>query len=303
MRNFSREIRFDDIARQVSPADRAGLGPFVLAGVWRVTSPNSRFGGFSALIRLNSGQFRAMGDRNVSVKFTPPDRPGPRRLALGRAINVRLVNGGAALFDVEAAFRTPEGDTWFGLEANSRFYRIARGEKAGRFVHIPEMVDWPINGGAEAIARLRDGRWIALCETCGGGKGGLHLGLLFPQDPGMSRPERFGMTFPAGFDPVDAATLPDGRLLILARRLALFPPHFGSLILLADPAEWRRGRPWPTHVLARIDGRPLRENYEGMVLEPAGPASLALWLVSDDNSMLLQETRLIKLLFDPAALH
>lgn len=303
MRNFSRSIRFDDIAEEVTPADRAALGPLELEGIWRVSSPNSMFGGFSALTRLPSGSFRAYSDRNVTVKFTPPDRTGPQRIALGRAIDVRLVGGGYAVFDVESANRTPRGETWLGLEADTRMFRIASHARKGAFVSVPEIADWPINGGVEALVRLADGRWLALCESCGAAKGGLHLGLLFPDEPGKGAPERIGMTFTPGFDPVDATALPDGRVLILTRRLAVFPPHFSSEVAVADPAEWHRGRPWPTHTVARIDGRALRENYEGMLVEPTESDQVTLWLISDANFAALQETRLLKLRLDPARLN
>lgn len=302
MRNFARTIRFDDIADRASLADRAALGPFVLEGIWRLSSPNSRFGGFSALVRTPSGQFRAFSDRNVAVKFTPPDHAGSQRIALGRAIDIHLVQGGVIAYDVEAATQSPTGETWFGLEADSRFFHIAKGATKGRFVTIPEIADWPINGGVEALARLVDGRWLALCESCGTGKGGLHLGLLFPREPGKGAPERIGMTFTPGYDPVDAAALPDGRIVILTRRLAFFPPHFSSALMIADPAEWQRGRPWPTHEVARIDGPALRENYEGMLIEPSASGGLSVWLVSDANFAAVQETRLMKLRLEPASL-
>ena len=111
---------------------------------------------------------------------------------------------------------------WIALEDDWHVARIAKqaGAKqlgAARFYPVPALRDWPENGGAEAMARLADGRWIMLCETCGGGRGGLHLGLLFAGHPGTSAAQKFGIVLPAGYAPVDTVPLPDGRLLILTR--------------------------------------------------------------------------------------
>jgi hypothetical protein len=143
---------------------------------------------------------------------------------------------------------------------------------------------------------------MILCESCALNDAGAHLGLLFSGHPGQSALSPFRIVLPAGFDPVDIATLPDGRLLILTRRLSLFPLHFESRIVLADPAGIEPRRALPTTDLALIDGVNLRENYEGMALKPGKDGRMALWLISDGNDSAFQRTLLLELSFDPARL-
>lgn len=278
------------------------LGPFELGGLWKLDSPHSYFGGWSALLLMPSGQFLALSDRNMRLRFSPPgvvvkDIPQKTPVGIRKAIYLKRKDGGLEAFDIESAVLAPDKSIWFGLENDDRLIRVDEDRTKGAFVRLAALRDWPENGGAEAMTRLADGRWMILCETCGGRRDGLHLGLLFADYPDRSQPQKFGLVLPVGHDPVDMATLPDGRLLILTRRLVFFPLHFESTLVLADPAKLDLARPWATQELARIDDAAVRENYEGMALRPTG-AGLEVWLISDANGSALQETRLMKLCLD-----
>ena len=284
----------------------APLGPFRVDGLWRLTSPNSYFTGWSALAVMPSGAFMAFSDRNMRLRFTPPGFTGPQppalhRTVIRRAVFARRADRSLADLDIESVVLRPEGTFWFGTEDDARLIRIAPDRHHGSFVPVPEMKDWPVNGGAEAMTIMADGRWAILCETCGPRRGGLHLGLLFPGDPGVAPPRKFGIVLPPGFDPVDMAPLPDGRLLILTRRLSYLPLHFESGLVLADLAGLDPDRPLQTRELARITQPDLRENYEGMVVQQDA-AGTSVWLLSDDNGAASQQTRLIKLRLDREAL-
>ncbi|MCX7284331.1 MAG: esterase-like activity of phytase family protein [Novosphingobium sp.] len=314
-RRHDNRMRIDDLAPAATLAERQALGPFALAGIWRLTGADRRFGGFSALVPEAEGAaLRAISDRNRSLMIDLPVRTGWQPAAIPRMIGKRR-KGMKRLdfgFDIESAVRDPAtGALWLGLEYWNELARVDFGGTAGirtapalaHVVKVGAMHNWPRNGGPEAMARLNDGRWITLCETCDGGEGNLHLGLIFAGHPGESRARKFTLAIPPGFDPVDAATLPDGRVLILVRRLVLFPPHFEARIMLADLAALRPQHPLPTQELARLDGRSIRENWEGMALvRSAEDHDLALWLISDANDSAFQETRLLQLRFDPARL-
>lgn len=296
-------IRFETLTRNVSAAERGALGAFKLEHLWQMSSDNRRFGGYSALVLLPSGQFLAASDRNSWLRFTLPQRDGTAIFPLGSALVRRTWHSNNESFDVEAAVRDPvDGSLWIGLENNRNIARIGRRGGLAELTKIEALRDWPENGGAEALARLADGRWIMLCETCGGGRGGLHLGLLFAGHPGKSPATKFGIVLPAGFDPVDMVPLPDGRVLILTRSFGLFPPRFVSRIVLADFARLDVKRPLATQELARIEGRGVRENYEGMAIRKEADGSLTLWLISDANGLAFQQTRLMQLRLDPAKL-
>jgi hypothetical protein len=304
VRDNRQALHFQDISP--APSRSPDLGPFELSGLWRMSSPNSRFDGWSALLAMPSGQFLAMSDRNMRLRFTAPgvatpDIPVSRQVGIRRAVYLRQKNRTWAVFDIESAVLAPDESIWIGTEGDNRLIRIDRDRRKGAFVKVDAMKDWPINGGAEAMARLPDGRWIVLCETCGTRRAGLHLGLVFAGYPDRSRSQPLGIVLPTGHDPVDMGVLPDGRLLVLTRRFALFPPHFESALVLADPAGLDPARPWQTRELARIDRSDLRENYEAMAITSASTGPL-VWLLSDANGSAFQQTRLMKLGLDMARL-
>ncbi|OYW50333.1 MAG: hypothetical protein B7Y36_05290 [Novosphingobium sp. 28-62-57] len=303
-RHYDNRMRVDDVTARIGAPERRALGPFAPVAMWRLKGADRRFGGYSALVLRRDGMaLRAISDRNRTLQIDLPVRTGWQEAAIPRLI-VRSIGRGYYLgYDPESAVRDTDGAVWLGLEDAFHVVRADMRTAQARFFPVPELRDWPRNGGAEAMARLNDGRWIMLCESCGGGKGGLHLGLIFSGNPGQAKAQKFGLIMPPGFDPVDAATLPDGRVLILTRRLVLFPLHFEAQIVLADFAALDPKRPLPTQEVARLDGSPIRENWEGMALMPgANPRDLALWLISDANDSAFQETLLLQLRFDPQSL-
>lgn len=296
-------VWIEDLTAGVAPADRNALGPFKLERLWRLSSRHRRFGGYSALLALDSDRMLAISDRNAWIRFPEPRRPGRIAVPVGRAIAKPGDAGPDFGFDIESAVRDPsDGSLWLGLENEWHVARIGPGKVPLRFSGIPALRHWPENGGAEAMTRLADGRWVMLCESCAGESEGTHVGLLFAGRPGKLPPRTFAIALPAGFDPVDMATLPDGRVLILTRGYGLFPPRFVSRIVLADFAQADLARPLATRELARIDGRTLRENYEGMAIRADRTGTLSVWLIADANDTAFQETRLMQLSLDPSAL-
>lgn len=287
-------VLVEDILAHVPATERASLAPFAVEGLWRITGTDRFFGGYSALVQSRSGGLLAISDRNRMLSLALPVRAGWSHPETQRAISLRLPDGRYFGFDVESAVRDPDGTLWLGLEDNRSVVRVDTRLGKARLLDVPEIADWPRNGGTEAMARLPDGRWVMLCESCGTGRGGLHLGLIFPGHPGETRGQPFGLIVPPGFDPVDAVTLPDGRLLLLLRRFAFLPPHFEARLVLADLRKVDAARPLATQDMAALDGPYLRENWEGMALAPEGKR-LALWLITDANASAFQETRLLKL--------
>ncbi|MBB3859960.1 hypothetical protein GGQ88_001221 [Novosphingobium hassiacum] len=295
------QVRVEDLTPGVAAAERTALGPFRLDRLWRLSADHRRFGGYSALVPLDSGELLAISDRNAWIRIAEPLRPGRTRWPIGRLIARRGSKGLDFGFDVEAAVRdSTDGSLWLGLEKEWHVARIGPQPARLRFTGIRALRTWPENGGAEAMTRLNDGRWVLLCESCD--SGGAHIGLAFAGRPGQSAMQRFAIILPAGFDPVDMAPLPDGRVLILTRKLELFPPRFVSRIVLADMARLDASRPLATRELARIEGASVRENYEGMAIRADGRSRVTVWLIADANDTAFQETRLMQLSLDPAAL-
>ena len=160
---------------------------------------------------------------------------------------------------------------------------------------VPEWRDWPGNYGPETLVRLHDGRFIAVCECRSAWLGEYqHPGFLYPDDP-ISSGTGTAFTFAGadGYRPTDAAELPDGRVLVLMRRL-VWP--------IPDPAEIKLGQVWRGREIAEIAAPWPVDNYEGLTIERGADGQLVAWIISDDNGAALQRTLLLKVSIDEARL-
>jgi hypothetical protein len=168
------------------------------------------------------------------------------------------------------------------------------------------MASWVVNTGAEAMARLHDERFVAIREvTPSWFEARLHDAVLFAGDP-IAHPDgqRFRVDAPDDFSVVDMAVLPDGRALILMRRLLWpLPMRFAGRIVIADTARIRPGQVWRTIELAKLAPGWAVDNFEGIAAVPQADGRIAVWIISDDNHMrALQRTLLWKLSVDPVKL-
>lgn len=282
------KLRLPDEARELAPGLRLAAG-------WHLDSRSASFGGYSALLVLSGGELLALSDRGRFLRFAPPDA--------GRASPAMGAVGGAddrdkRQFDIESATRDPASDTiWLGYESRNAIRRVdARLIETGE-ARPAAMRDWPGNRGPEALARLADGRFVVLSEALGGHERRFAEGLLFAGDPVAGAAiTRFRFVPPEGFRPTDMAQLPDGRVLVLLRRLDLaLPPRLTSRLVVADPTAIRENGEWAWQPVAEIAAPLPAENYEGLAVEPRADGTLRLWLISDDNSSVIQRTLLLAL--------
>src|SRR5262249_24481649 len=102
-------------------------------------------------------------------------------------------------------------------------------------------------------------------------------------------PRRFTLVGPSGFRPTDMAQLPDGRLLILMRKLLWpAPARFAGRIVVADPHELDHGNLLHGAVVAKLSSSLPVDNFEGLAIEPRADGKVTVWLISDDNGALSQ---------------
>jgi Esterase-like activity of phytase len=291
------------------PSRMAQLGAFRVDGTWQLQSCDDRFGGFSSLLGLPGGKLLAITDRGSTLRFAPPG-------ARVRESPVFAPTGPLAVLartskDSESATMDPAtGRIWIGSETTNTIARRDPENGLYRVAKPPAMADWPENRGAEAMVRLADGRFIVLREGFGRpDDDGLlgsrrHEALVFPGDPiDGARPSRFSFVGPAGFNPVDMAQIPDGRVLILMRRLVWpLPIRVAGRIVIADPRAIRAGGDWPGEVVARLASDMQIDNFEGMAIVLGEAGEQIVWLISDANSASTQRTLLWKLKIDPRSL-
>jgi len=275
------------------------LGPVRAIGAWQLDSPNRHFGSYSALVPLGDGTLLAAADTGKRLRFTPPGRtgPGPK---FDYFADVDFADKSA--YDVEALARDPaNGRIWASYENKNQIARFDAQFHSLGFVRPPSMRRWRSNSGPEAMARLADGRFVVLAETGLGWFGKEGPGLLFPSDPvDGAVPVEFRFRPPEGYNPCDMAALPDGRVLILLRKIVWgVPPGFAGKLMVADPATIRPGEEWRAEPLADLRAPLPMDNYEGLAVELMPDGELTLWLISDDNSALYQRTLLLELLWRP----
>lgn len=298
--NDVQQLRIDALA----PVGRARVvpgaaGDLALRGVWHLTSPNTDFGGYSGLTIEAPGRFLALSDKGKFLRFALPAASAPGRPSIGLLNNDAKIS--KDLGDCEAVARDPlSGTLWCAYESFNAVFRYGPDLREQARYRPPAMQDWPSNKGPESMARLADGRFLIIAETFESEDGG-YPALLFPGDPTLRGiPAAFTFTGPDGFRPTDAAQLPDGRVLILMRRLLWpMPARFAAKLAIADPAEIAPGGIWAAREIASFGGPVPLDNYEGLAVEPQADGSVRLWIISDDNDAVTQRTLLLELALHP----
>lgn len=300
------ENRAQSVALHRIPLPRqcCRLGPITIDQAWQVGRRNSHFGGYSAILAARPGRLLAFSDNGLLLDMAEPIEGGSMPARIGAVVTVRPRRKGCC--DVESAALDPQTQQlWLAFEGSGAIQRRRGDLSLEGEVRPAAMRIWPGNQGAEAMARLADGRFIVLSEafTRRFSRQG-HPALLFPFDPlAGAAPMAFTFAGHPGYRPTDMAALPDGRVLIVMRALRWpFPIRFAARLMLADPSAIRPGREWPAIDLGEIAAPLPAENYEGLTLVPQADGTVTGWLISDDNAAALQRTLLLRLRIDPAKL-
>jgi len=303
-------LRSDVAVVTITPiTERAGVsGDLTLTGAWELTSPHGWFGGFSALV-LNKSEDGALAliagtDRGWLLDLdlageAPRAIPGSFRFVGDRK------RGRKEVVDLESLARDPAtGALWAGFENDNLIARYtADGPTTWRAP--PEIQQWSRNSGPETMTRLADGRFLMLAEGPVDGSDTVHEALLFAGDPVKAgKPLAFFFAAPPDYDPVDATQLPDGRVLILLRRVEYaIPARFDTAIAIADPASIRAGLAWTARVIQRLNGGVFADNFEGIAFVPSADdaASGTIWVIADNNFSGFQRNMLVRFAWDDLA--
>lgn len=272
---------------------------WALAGIWHYQADSLLFGGFSALLALEGDRLRAFSDRGYRFTLLLPDRADSAEPGPATGVAVQQVEQGRAmdLWDIEASTRDPAtGMYWLGFENYHAIQRFTKDDQPAGLRDLNKAVDWPKNSGIEAMVRLADGRFVVLPE-------GRRRGLLFAGDPvDGAAAQTFRIALPGeGFAITAAKQLPDGRLLVVLRKLVrpgpdAWPP-FGSALAIGEVP--RAGGVFAPAITLRLDDVLPRENYEGLAVRPRKNGRLDVWIIADDNVSLFQRSLLAKLIFSP----
>ena len=295
------ELDFVSVALPSQERMAAHLGPFQLERIWEMRSRTHRFGSYSALLIRPGGEMLALSDAGYSLRFR---QPGESQSDSGIGELPLSGDDSKSSRDVESATQDDKGTIWLGLEGKNAIFRMTPDLEVERQVQPESMRDWGENTGAEAMTRMEDGRFVVLSEGFSDWSDHLHPAVMFVGDP-AEKPnvQRFVFDGPTGFSPTDMAQLPDGRLLILMRRLIWpAPQRFAGRIAIGDPKAIRRGQPWRVTEVAQLSSDMPVDNFEGLAVVPRVDGRLTVWLISDDNYSPIQRTLLWKMSVDPTDL-
>ena len=291
-------------------ADRyaTDLAPFELTGAWEIRGDNSELHSFSGLAVAPAGALIAVTDRGRYATFP---RPGEKGRSSVQPLLMEFPWGAFSMGDAEALQVDPgTGRRWVAFEHHNSIMRVDPGTGQTHHIRPEAMQEWPSNSGAELMVRLDDGQFVVAAETrddasssshpallsARAASSSSHPALLFARDPvsGVA-PTPFRLLMPEDYRPVDAALLPDGRVLVLGRTVSL-PLAFSTVLAIADPAQIRGGEAWHATAVARLSGGPLSDNYEGIAVERGAGGDAVVWLVSDNNqARFLQRSLLLRL--------
>jgi hypothetical protein len=284
------------------------LGPLRFLGAVHVRSSDKEFGGISGLRATDDGHFLAVTDTGNWLSFQSYEKDG--QLIGIRNVRMRpiiMTNG-------KPAPRKQDGDAealeWDPLTGHASVvfengHRILHWKGidprkpetldtvARRAERLPQMSDWPANGGGEAMVA-----WKA--------SDGTPTRLIISEDVVLADGHRLAVLTHdmtshyvgvEGVDehkPTDAVMLDETRMLVLHRRFNL--KGAGAAISLVDLAPLHAETPatrLKAKLLARWEAPVLLDNMEGIAVVREGER-VFVYIVSDDNLMAFQRTLLMK---------
>ena len=193
--------------------------------------------------------------------------------------------------DAEGLASMPDGSFLVAFERNHRILRYPPGEELlsgipHRLDEPPGLGGAPRNAGIEALAAWPDGTAIAFAEGLRDARGD-HRGWIRAGGGWRSL-----SLADAGFDPTGACVAPDGRLLVLQRRLSLL--SFSARVVALERAACEAGGRLEGQELGRWDEPGLVDNMEGIAALRGPDGTMLVYLLSDDNyRRILQRTLLL----------
>jgi len=282
-------LAFEPVPLQESEPGRRQVGQLLFLGGWAMRSNDPRFGGISAM-HVAEGEVIAVSDAGWLFGFPLPHSGSARLsvLSLGRA-------DGGEKGDRDSEALAVHGDkAWVALEGSNAVARFALPRWKRDALAAPEaMKNWPGNGGAEAMLRLRDGRFILFSERGERADGGTEA-LLFDGDPAEpgAEPRAFGYAAPNHYRITDAALLPDGRMLLLHRRVGL-ANGVSAKLGIAETKGVGAAAILRSAEIAHLEPPLTVDNMEALSVTQEEGRTI-VWIASDDNYLALQRSLLLK---------
>lgn len=274
------------------PRRIGGLTPI---GAISLRASDPAFGGFSALsIRNSRATLLSDGGNYVHLAIRGG---GLETLGAGSLPQGPGTGWAKESRDTESLAVDPRsGRAWIGYERANAIWRYSADLRRAEAHATPAaMRAWPMNGGAESLVRLRDGRFVAIGEQARAGQA--RQAVIFSGDPtdATTRISRFRYRPPRGFSPSDAAALPNGDLLVLNRRFSKL--RFYATLVRIPASSVRAGATVSGTVVAQWGPPLISENCEGLAITRERGATM-VWVVTDNDLAWYRPTLLVKFRLD-----
>jgi len=292
--NYDPTITLKPLVLNPENPSQSKVGSLEFLNAWELSSVNPDFGGISALNIIEDGRFLSVSDAGSLIGFGLKGDDIADRPFIAPLPGVSLGNSFAGRDTESLAYDPQSGRFWVGFEyinGIKRFSRSFANEQAS--VINPIMKLWSANSGPESIVRLPDGRFLVFSEGYDLPDGSYEA-ILFSGDPTEkgSFATSFGYRPPDGYKPTDAALLPNGKIIILHRRIS-FPEGFRVKIGILDPAKIISTETVNSKIIATLKSPILVDNFEGITVSNEN-GKIIIWIISDNNFNILQRTILMK---------
>lgn len=271
----------------------SGSGNMSFVAGWALTSDHEDFGGFSGLVlEEDAGRLLAINDKGDW--WQAPFNPLSGRAPLGGTMRGYTMGAVADKIDLDAeSLLRMNGGYLISFEQNHRLEfqpevggkpTLDTGFATIGFAGVSK------NGGMEAIAVLPSGELLAFTERGRDTQGKLKAWLVSNEE---AKPLFFAP--PKNFAPTDAATLPNGDVLVLLRKYSVIEGVEVRLHHLKADSIIAGAVLSGEQVLRLTPDGPV-DNMEGLDVVTLSDDTVRLAMISDDNFNALQRTLLM--LFD-----
>lgn len=273
---------------------RTRLGACEVLGIMELRWGERWFGGFSGMM-LDGDRLTAVNDVGhwLRLRLELDAEGRPRGVSDAELTSLGGLDGTKEDGDAEDLAATPEGLV-VSFERRHRLLLYPDGLSGKpRTLASPQgFTRLPDNGGAEAVAWLKDGRLLVIAEEGEGdispawiGRSGAWRRLSY---------HRLGRFHPSG-----ATTLPNGDVLVVERRFTWLGGIAMRLVRLKAETI-RPGAMLDGEELALLQPPLLVDNFEAVaVRQRASDGRLVAYLLSDDNFNPIQATLLMAVLLPP----
>jgi hypothetical protein len=267
------------------------VGALTYVRGWSLSSESDDFGGFSGLVVSDDGtSLVAINDKG---DWLTADMALGSKKPLQKALIYPFEKGAhgdlKSAYDAESLLQLNDGFL-VGFEQEHRILEVGAvggNNSVSAFGAQADLGSLADNGGIEAMTFLADGRLLMFGEKGLDQQGTLPVWLA-------SKTSGTSLRFkpPFNFSPTDAATLPNGDVLLLTRYYSAFDGVSAKILRIAAD-DIKEGAVLQGEEIAHFSPSMTVDNMEALDLRQLADGTIRLYIMSDDNFRSAQRTLLM----------